>query len=226
LQGQVREGVRPAGATLFYTQESRELGVVVRDINKWSNNLMTRTLFLTLGMEREGRPASLAKGRAAIQDWLRGQGLGFPELVIDNGSGLSRDDRISAASMGRLLAWAYGNPTMSELMSSLAILGVDGTLHRRLKRDPLRGQGHLKTGTLQGASGLAGFVDDREGRRWILVSFINNPRLQGWRGKAVEEAILRWVYDGADLAPLPTGKRTTASHPPKSQVSAARAGSR
>jgi D-alanyl-D-alanine carboxypeptidase/D-alanyl-D-alanine-endopeptidase (penicillin-binding protein 4) len=210
LKGQLREGPRPAGASLFHTVESDELGVEVRDINKWSNNLMTRTLFLTLGAERYGRPGSLAKGRAAIRDWLDEKGIEMPELVIDNGSGLSRETRISAGSMGRLLAWAYTNPTMSELIASLAIAGVDGTVQSRFKRDTLRGHAHLKTGTLRGATGLAGFVDDVAGRRWILVSLINNPRLQGWRGKAVENTILHWVYEQAS-ASAPAAVQATSA---------------
>jgi D-alanyl-D-alanine carboxypeptidase/D-alanyl-D-alanine-endopeptidase (penicillin-binding protein 4) len=195
LEGTLREGVRPKGATLLHAIESPELPVVLRDVNKWSNNLIARTLFLTIGMERYGRPATLEKGRDAIKEWLDQQGLDFPELVLDNGSGLSRSDRISAQSMGRLLAWAYTHPGMAELMASLPILGVDGTLHRRFKREPLRAQGHLKTGTTRGVTALAGFLDDARGRRWVLVSLINNPRLATWRGKAVEDAILRWVYD-------------------------------
>ncbi len=200
LQGRTRNGPRSEHATLFHTLESPELGVAVRDINKWSNNLMTRTLFMTLGAERYGEPGSLSKGRAALREWLTEKGLEMPELIIDNGCGLSRETRISAQSMGRLLAWAYANPTMSELVASLSIAGVDGTMHSRFKRDALRGRAHLKTGTLRGATGLAGFVDDETGRRWILVSLINNPRLQGWRGKAVEDTILRWVFEqaGAD----------------------------
>ena len=214
LTGQVRGGVKPKGATLFHTHDSPELGVVVRDINKWSNNLMTRTLFLTLGMEHGGRPATLEKGREAIRSWLTEKGLDFPELTIDNGCGLSRDDRISALSMGRLLDWAYANPTMSELMSSLAIAGVDGTLHRRFRRTPVEGQGHLKTGTLKGATGLAGFVEDKIGRRWVFVSLINNPRLQGWRGKAVEGSILRWVYEGAGTPGPMTAELAKPVKPP------------
>lgn len=213
LTGQVREGVKPKGAVLFHTHESPELGVVVRDINKWSNNLMTRILFLTLGMEQAGRPATLEKGREAIRAWLTEKGLDFPELAIDNGCGLSREDRISARSMGRLLDWAYANPTMSELMSSLAIAGVDGTLHRRFRRTPVEGQGHLKTGTLKGATGLAGFVEDKTGRRWVFVSLINSPRLQGWRGKAVEGSILRWVYDGAGAPGPMTAKLAQPARP-------------
>lgn len=194
LEGRLREGVRPKQAVLFHTHTSPELPVVLRDINKWSNNLIARTLFLTLGMERYGPPATPAKGEAAAKEWLAAQGLDLPELVVENGSGLSRADRIATASMGRLLAWAYVNPGMSELIASMPILGVDGTLYRRLRREPVRGHGHLKTGTMAGATGLAGFVDDRQGRRWIMVSLINNPRLQTWRGKAVEEAVLRWLY--------------------------------
>jgi D-alanyl-D-alanine carboxypeptidase/D-alanyl-D-alanine-endopeptidase (penicillin-binding protein 4) len=194
LDGHLREGMRPRQAVLFHTHTSPELPVVLRDINKWSNNLIARTLFLTLGLERFGPPATPAKGEAAAKEWLAAQGLVFPELVVENGSGLSRADRISSESMGRLLAWAYANPGMSELIASLPILGVDGTLYRRLKREPVHGHGHLKTGTMAGATGLAGFVDDRQGRRWIMVSLINNPRLQTWRGKAVEEAVLRWLY--------------------------------
>ncbi len=209
LTGQVREGAKPKGAILFHTHDSQDLGVAVRDINKWSNNLMTRTLFLTLGMEHAGRPATLIKGREAIGAWLKDKGLDFPELFVDNGCGLSREDRISVRSMGLLLDWAYANPTMSELMSSLAIPGVDGTLYRRFRHSPVEGQGHLKTGTLKGATGLAGFVEDRMGRRWVLVSLINNPRLQGWRGKGVEGSILRWVYDGAG-----TPDPLTAATPP------------
>lgn len=194
LGGAVTTGALPATATPFYDFESEPLPLVVRDINKTSDNLATRSLFLTLGLEAEGAPATVEKGRAAVSGWLRARGLEFPELVIDNGSGLSRDTRISAESLGRLLALVYQGPMMSELFASLPILGVDGTLETRLKRDPAAGHAHLKTGSLRGATGLAGFLEDASGRRWILVSLINNPRLQRWRGKAVEDAILRRLY--------------------------------
>lgn len=169
LEGDIREGTVPTDAPLFHQIDSSELALVVRDINKWSNNLMTRTLFLTLGMEQDGRPATLSKGRSAVQQWLQEHDLLFPELVLDNGSGLSRETRISARSMGDLLGWAYANPQMSELTASLPVIGTDGTLNKRFKREPLKGRGHLKTGTLRGATGLAGFMEDKAGRRWILV---------------------------------------------------------
>jgi D-alanyl-D-alanine carboxypeptidase/D-alanyl-D-alanine-endopeptidase (penicillin-binding protein 4) len=198
VAGEIREGETPPGAVPLHTLESDPLAQVVRDINKQSDNLMTRTLLLTLGMEYASGPATLAKGREALADWLGRQGLDLPGLVIDNGSGLSRETKISAEGLARVLAWAYGHPEMSELVASLPILGVDGTLATRLRRTPIQGQGHLKTGTLRGVTAMAGFLVDSGGNRWILVSLINNPRLKHWRGKAVEDRILRWVYGEGD----------------------------
>jgi D-alanyl-D-alanine carboxypeptidase/D-alanyl-D-alanine-endopeptidase (penicillin-binding protein 4) len=197
LDGHVLEGAVPERARLLYTLESRPLEEAVRQINKWSNNLMSRTLFLTLGARQKGAPGSLTKARQAVSDWLSDQDLDFPELVLENGSGLSRVTRISAESMGRLLGYAYAGATMPEFLSSLSIAGVDGTMRKRFKKSALKGQAHIKTGTIRGATGIAGYVLDQEGERWIVVSLINNPRLQAWRGKAVENALLQWVFEKA-----------------------------
>ena len=212
IEGEIRAGERPQGAKLLYTLESPPLEEVIREINKQSNNLMARTLLLTLGAERRGAPGSLAKAQEAVADWLSEKGLDLPELVLDNGAGLSRVTRIAAASMGRLLGYAYSSPIMPEFLSSLAIAGVDGTMRKRFKKGPLAGRGHLKTGTLRGATGIAGFLLDKDGRRWIVVSLINNPRLQAWRGKGVENTLLQWVYEEAGAISRGTG--TTAEPGP------------
>lgn len=203
IQGGVRAGRLPEGARLLHRHHSPPLEEVIRHINKRSDNLMSRTLFLTLGAERRGAPGSLSKSREVVGEWLLGVGLDFPELVIDNGSGLSRDARISAESLGRLLGYAYASPTMPQLVASLAIAGVDGTMRKRFRKGRLTGQAHLKTGTLRGVSALAGFVQDEQGRRWILVSLINGNRLQVWRAKGVENALLEWVYANAGEEPAP-----------------------
>ncbi|MCG6861327.1 MAG: D-alanyl-D-alanine carboxypeptidase/D-alanyl-D-alanine-endopeptidase [Chromatiaceae bacterium] len=197
IEGAVREGTLPAGSQKIYALSSPSLEEVIRLINKRSNNLMARTLFLTLGAERLRAPGSLPKSRRAVIDWLDERGLTFPELVLDNGSGLSRETRISARSMGRLLGYVYAGPNMSELLSSLAIAGVDGTMRKRFRKSSLKGRAHIKTGTIRGGTGIAGFVLDRLGERWIVVSLINNKRLQTWRGKDVENTLLRWVYETA-----------------------------
>ncbi len=202
IGGRVLLGSVPADAELFHRAESQPLGEVIRTINKYSDNLMARMLFLEIGVARDGPPGSVDKSRAVLADWLTDNGFDFPELTIDNGSGLSRDTRISANALGELLFWAYQQPWMPELMASLPIMGVDGTLTRRMRREPIEGRAHLKTGTVRDASCIAGYMLDAEGRRWVVVVLVNaieGQTLQAWRGHAVHHDLLRWVYDGAVL---------------------------
>lgn len=188
--GQMREGRVPAGLKPAFEFESPPLAEVVRDINKYSNNVMARQLFLSLAAER---PATPEGARRRVADWLAGKALQLPELVLDNGSGLSRTERISAAGLGDLLLAAWRSPVMPELMASLPLAGVDGTLKKRLGDSPAAGRAHLKTGYLEGVRALAGYVLDASGRRWVVVCLINGPRAQA--GKPAMDALLRWVAE-------------------------------
>lgn len=190
LRGQVRAGLAPGAAAVLATQESPPLAEVVRDINKYSNNVMARQLFLSLAAER---PATPEGARRRVAEWLAGKSLQLPELVVDNGSGLSRAERISAAGLGDLLLAAWRSPVMPELMASLPLAGVDGTLKKRLGDSPAAGRAHLKTGYLEGVRALAGYVLDGSGKRWVVVCLINSPRAQA--GKPAMDALLRWVAE-------------------------------
>ncbi|WPL12023.1 D-alanyl-D-alanine carboxypeptidase DacC precursor [Thiorhodovibrio litoralis] len=202
ISGKIRLGEVPKGARSFHRVMSQPLAVIIRDIDKNSNNLMARMLFLTLGAKNYGAPGTLEKSRDAINAWLEESGLPMPELIADNGSGLSRDTRISAGSLGELLSWSYRQPWMPELLASMSIPGVDGTTRRRLRREPIAGRAHLKTGTVRDASCIAGYVLDRNDRRWVVAVLVNSrdgQALGAWRGHAVQHEILRWVYRGAPL---------------------------
>lgn len=190
LRGQVREGKTPAAALAIATQASPALGEIVREINKYSNNVMARQLFLTLAAER---PATPDGARQRIQSWLAGKKLQQPELVLDNGSGLSRNERISAEGLSQLLLAAWQSPVMPELMSSLPLAGVDGTLKKRLGDSSASGRAHLKTGYLEGVRAIAGYVLDASGKRWVVVCLINDPRAK--LGKPAIDALLRWVAE-------------------------------
>ena len=203
IEGRVLLGSVNADALPFHRTESPPLGEVIRTVNKYSDNLMARMLFIALGIERDGPPGDPAKSREVLNDWLAEQGLDFPGIYIDNGSGLSRDTRLSASSIGELLVWAYHQPWMPELMASLAVAGIDGTLSTRMRREPIAGRAHLKTGTVRDASSIAGYVLDAAGNRWVVVVLVNalpGETLQAWRGHAVHHDLLRWVYDGAPLS--------------------------
>jgi D-alanyl-D-alanine carboxypeptidase/D-alanyl-D-alanine-endopeptidase (penicillin-binding protein 4) len=190
FSGRVREGHTPPGATPLVVQESPTLGEIVRDINKYSNNVMARQLFLTLDSER---PATIEGARRQLAGWLLANDLPLPELFIDNGSGLSRHARVSAAGLARLLEAAWRSPVMPELIASLPVAGVDGTLRKRLKNGSAAGRAHLKTGYLEGVRAIAGFVLDNSGKRWIVVGLINDPNAR--LGKAALDALLLWVAD-------------------------------
>ncbi|MBY4895459.1 D-alanyl-D-alanine carboxypeptidase/D-alanyl-D-alanine-endopeptidase [Cupriavidus sp. AU9028] len=171
------------------------LADIIRDINKFSNNVMARQLFLTIGAEIEdGGPGSTATAARAIQEWLSHQGLDMPTLVLDNGSGLSREERISAYDMARLLQQALASEAATVFLQSLPVLGVDGTLRNRLTGSPAAGHGYLKTGTLADVKAIAGYVDAMDGRRYVVVNLVNHDNAA--RAQEAQDALLEWVYRG------------------------------
>ena len=191
--GAVRSERLPAGAKLLYTHESRPLSEAVRDINKFSNNVMARQLYLTLAAESTKTPARTDAAFKSIQGWLALKGLDFPELVIENGSGLSRIERVSAQSLAQMLVAAFRSPAMPEFMASMPLVAVDGTMRKRLKGEGVAGQAHIKTGSLADVRSIAGYVLDRSGRRQAVVMMINHPNA----GNAMPaiEALIKWAHE-------------------------------
>lgn len=189
LNGQVRGGNVPIGAKLLAQHESAPLADAVRDINKFSNNVMARQVFLTLG--NDSAPATAERSKQRIGDWLAARNLRFGELVLDNGSGLSRLERISADSLNRLLLDAWKNPVMPEFVSSMPIVGIDGTMKKRLNSSDATGRAHIKTGTLDGVKAASGYALDALGRRYAVTFLINHPKAQA--GSAAIDALLVWV---------------------------------
>ena len=194
LGGGVRTGLVPAKARRLYTLQSRPLAELLRGVNKYSNNVMARHLLLTMGAERYGPPGTVEKGRTAISDWLRARQLDFPELFVANGSGLSRQTRISVRSLGRLLVMAYHHPFLAELASSLPIAAVDGTLRRRFRGETLARRARMKTGTINDVKGIAGFLSSRAGRTYAVAILQNHAGVHRGPGTEVQNVLLRWLY--------------------------------
>lgn len=193
-RGNWRLGTVPATATQLVVYTSPPLADALRNLNKFSNNVMARNLFLTLGAEVMGAPATPAKSTAAVKSWLAGQGLSMPELVLENGAGLSRIERISPDSMALLLLDMSHSALFSEFESALPIMAVDGTMKSRGKGSAIAGHAHIKTGTLEGVKTIAGYVLDSSGRRFAVVFFINHTNAAA--GGAAQDALLDWVYGG------------------------------
>lgn len=192
FDGGLREGRAPRDATPFAVMESVPLYDIVRDVNKLSNNVMARQIFLTLATTRHPPPATPALAADVVAAWLKEKKLALNGLVLENGSGLSRRERITAGGLARLLASADASPVREEFASSLAVAAMDGTVQKRFRDGTVAGQALLKTGSLDGVRALAGYVIDAEGRRFIVVAIINHPNAA--RGSSALDYLVQWVY--------------------------------
>ena len=191
FNGRVRDGDANANAIKVVSQRSPALSEIVRDINKFSNNVMARQLLLSIGASAGGA-ATPDRATRVVQQFFAGKGLPMPQLVIENGSGLSRIERVSARDLGQMLQAAFRSPVMPEFIASMPLVGVDGTMIRRLTNSGVAGQAHIKTGLITGVRAMAGYVLDAKGRRVAVVLLINHANSHN--GNAVQDALLRWVH--------------------------------
>lgn len=179
----------------FHVYSSPTLGTLMRLINKWSNNVMTRQVFLSLGAKKYGAPATPEKGARAVLEILAENNINTNGISLENGSGLSRTAKISAQQMGSLLEIAYRDALMPEFLASMSLTGVDGTLLNRFRKEDLRGRSHLKTGTLTGVSAIAGYMLNRKGKRLVIVVLHNGKKVGAGRSRKIQDALLRWSFE-------------------------------
>lgn len=218
------EGKVPSNAKLLVSHQGIVLADAIKDINKFSNNVMARQVFLTLALEKAGKPASTKVAELVVKDWLKGIGINAPELVMENGSGLSNIERISAKNLSALLSYAVKSRNHETFINSLPIAGVDGTMKRRLI-DKLKNLfakdaeaakpeafmpdtslpellqkpgAFIKTGTLASVRAISGYVVSKSGQVYAVTSFINHANA-GKGGHAIHDSLLSWLLeDGRD----------------------------
>ena len=193
FKGEVKNDVMPADARLIAEWQSPALSEVIRDINKYSNNVMARQLLLTLAADVYKRPGNPERGASVIKGWLNSKGIDVQGVTIDNGAGLSRLERISAGVMGQMLVAAFRSPTMPEFISSMPLVGYDGTMRRRFNGRNVAGNAHIKTGSLNDVRSMAGYVLAASGRRYAVVCLINHVNAP--RSQEAQDALLQWVYE-------------------------------
>lgn len=195
MQGTFVRAGTPQSAQLVYTHRSRPLREVIMEVNKDSNNVMARQILLSVGAKQLGAPGTPQKGAQAIGQWLESRGLAFPELRLENGSGLSRIEQITPRHMGEMLVDAYNSPYRDDLMNSMAVLGVDGTLKNRMKNSSLAGRGRFKTGTLRDVRALAGYLQAANGQMYVISILHNDPRARA-SVRAAHDDLVEWVFAG------------------------------
>ncbi|PIA70817.1 D-alanyl-D-alanine carboxypeptidase/D-alanyl-D-alanine endopeptidase [Pseudomonas sediminis] len=194
ILGKDRQGPVPEKARMLVRAFSPDVVEIVRDINKYSNNTMARQLFLSIGAQfrtEADKDDSMAAQRV-IRSWLARKGITAPHLVMENGSGLSRSERISAREMALILQAAWRSPYAAEFRSSMPLVAMDGTMRRRLQRTPLVGEAHIKTGTLNNVRAIAGFSRDSNGQDWAVVAILNDPK--PWGATSILDQVLLDTY--------------------------------
>ncbi|MBD8532611.1 MULTISPECIES: D-alanyl-D-alanine carboxypeptidase/D-alanyl-D-alanine-endopeptidase [unclassified Massilia] len=214
--GKTLTGTAPLDARLLAEHRARALPEVVRDTNKPSDNALARTLFLSLGsLEADpllgSRPlppladqTTYARADGAIRSWMRAHAIDDSGFVIENGSGLSRIERISPLQMGALLRAGLRSNWAPEFLASMPIAAMDGTMRRRLNGSPAAGRARLKTGTLRNVVAVAGYVPDANGVQNVVVAMVNDERAGEGRGRAVVDALVDWVARSGVVAPAAT----------------------
>lgn len=195
FDGRWRRILVPDGVEPILSFDSLPLREVIARVNKHSNNVMARQLLHTLGAEVIGPPGTEQSGRSVISEWLRKNGLNEAGFSIDNGAGLSRNTRATAEDMAAMLLFAWEQPYMPEFLASMSLSGLDGTLRRRFRNTDLVGKAHLKTGSMDHVTAIAGYLQSRSGRRFAMVALQNHEDIHRGPGEEVQEALLRWAYE-------------------------------
>jgi serine-type D-Ala-D-Ala carboxypeptidase/endopeptidase (penicillin-binding protein 4) len=190
--GAVRDATTPQSARLLHSHVSAPLSTMVTDINKFSNNVMARQLLLTFDAQLMQSPGKADRGGRAIREWAKLRGFDVPELVVENGAGLSRKERISAKGMAKFLEYGLTAPFSADFVKSLPIAALDGTLSRRFNNQAAQGNAYLKTGTLTGVKTLAGYLQLPNNRRFLFVGMLSHPNADG--ATEALDAAVDWVY--------------------------------
>jgi serine-type D-Ala-D-Ala carboxypeptidase/endopeptidase (penicillin-binding protein 4) len=193
-QGSARELTTPpstqAAAHLWASSTSRPLNQYLHDINKRSDNPITRMTFMALAGDA---PQSQAKADQAVRDWLKARNIDATGLVLDNGSGLSRSERVSAQTLGEAMAAARRGLWGVELEASLPIAGTDGSMRNRLKAGPAFQRARIKTGTLRNTTSVAGFVRDANDQLLVVVGIINDDKIKASQSRPILDALIEWA---------------------------------
>lgn len=214
FSGVVREASAPTAATklqMLADHRSRPLSEVLRDINKRSDNPITRLTFLALAdrvAPERAAMATAANAEVTVRHWLRGERIDDAGLVLDNGSGLSRSEKISPMQLAQVVRAAARKPWAPEFMASLPVAGIDGGMQRRLAGPALTGRARLKTGTLRDVTALAGYLPDQDGNVLVVAAMLNHDHAKSKISRPILDALMLALasgYGGQQIAGGPRG---------------------
>ncbi len=191
LEGDIALKHVPAAAKPLHEHKSKPIALIIRDLNKFSSNFIANHLIKTIAAEKTGKPGSFAKGVAIVKDFLTKQGLATESIVIQDGSGLSMKNRMTTRFLVDALRYAYHDLSIfPEVLSSLSIMGVDGSVRKWMVDDKIRGKIRVKTGTLSHAVSLSGYMQAGHGKLLAFSMIFNNFNCCVYNVREVEKEVL------------------------------------
>ncbi len=200
FRGRVREAQAPAGTRLLAEHRSRPLSEILFDVDKRSDNPVARMVYLAMGAHSGTGASTLQASEREVRTWLARKGIDATGIVLENGSGLSRAERIRPEQLAAVLEAALASPWAPEFLASLPIVAVDGGMRRRLRGTPVAELGRVKTGTLRDVSAVAGYVKDDDGENCIVVAMVNHERAVKEVARPILDALLEWLAAPRELA--------------------------
>jgi D-alanyl-D-alanine carboxypeptidase/D-alanyl-D-alanine-endopeptidase (penicillin-binding protein 4) len=194
FRGRTREGMAAEGSRLLAEHVSRSLTEITRDINKRSDNPITRVVYLALGtMEPDAAVPTAQRSERVVRSWLEARGIDPRGLVLDNGSGLSRAERIRPDQLAAVLRYGATSRWSPEFLASFPIVGVDGAMKIRLSGTRIVGRARIKTGTLRDVSAVAGYVEDHRGQTYVVVAMLHHELADRRVARPILDRLIEWV---------------------------------
>ncbi len=191
VAGKVRLGTVPEEARKIVLHQSEPLSLILRGLNKFSNNFVAEQLVKTMGAIEFGEPGTTENGVKAITRYLESLGISSKDFVISDGSGLSNKDRLTPNQIIAVLKDAFQNFSMyPEFIASLAVMGVDGSVVDRLVNIPEASRVRVKTGTLDGVSALSGYLQSKQGERLAFSILMNDLRCNVNNALRIQDKII------------------------------------
>ena len=175
LQGNIIRNDRARG-NVIARHESASLPILIDEMVKDSDNLIADNLLKTIGRHYFNEPGSFDNGVAAIKAVLKQKaGIDFSAAVLADGSGLSRNNRMTTHHIMQIMQYIYSHPELN-LMAAMAVSGKSGTLRYRysLRTDELRNNVKGKTGSLFGTFNIAGVLTAKTGKDLLFVQLVTN----------------------------------------------------
>jgi D-alanyl-D-alanine carboxypeptidase/D-alanyl-D-alanine-endopeptidase (penicillin-binding protein 4) len=195
IHGETKIVFTNVDANKLYEHVSQNLSLILKELNTFSNNFTAEQIVKTIAAERFGTPGSHAEGLRLIKDFLQISNVNTENIVLIDGSGLSRTNRFTTQAMTDLLSAMFSRFDIGpDFIAALRVMGIGNILSQRLANSPARGKIRAKTGTLNGVSTLAGYVESSSGKMFGYALFLNNNRCGYKHADKIEDRIITAIH--------------------------------